>query len=64
MNRITVNFRGRTYAFRPYDTEGMTQEQVQRMTNEAGRMQYESRAAWLVVPGIGYAWETEGEASC
>ena len=62
MNRITVQFRGKRYAFRPCDTQGRTQEEVQKLTDEFGYMQYEPHAVWLLVPGVGYAWETENDA--
>lgn len=55
---MEVVYNGRWYAFRPCDTRGMAQEEVQRMATNTGRMQYEPGHAWLVVPGIGYAWET------
>ena len=52
-----VKFNGRNYKFRECDTKDLTQEEMQRMTDESGKMQYEPNASWLVVRGIGYGWE-------
>lgn len=54
---MTVNYNGRTYEFRACDTKGITAEQLQKMANESGRMQYEPNRKWLVIPSIGYGWE-------
>ena len=56
MDKI-VKFHGRNYMFRKCDTENLSQEEMQRMTDETGKMQYEPNAVWLVVKGIGYGWE-------
>ena len=57
MERIRVTYNRRVYEFRPCDTKGKTQEEVQALTDKHGRMQYEPHAVWLVVRGIGYGWE-------
>lgn len=54
---MTVKYNGREFKFRPCDTCGLTQEELQKLTDETGRMQYEPGAAWLVVRGVGYGWE-------
>lgn len=54
---IKVTYNNREYAFRERDTEGMTQEAVQEAALRTGKLQYEPRMVWLVVPGIGYGWE-------
>lgn len=59
MERIRVTYNGRIYEFRPVDTKGMSQEEVQALTDKYGRMQYDPRAVWLVVRGVGYGWEVE-----
>lgn len=56
---MRVNFRGRIYEFRECDTTGISQEDLQKLTDETGKMQYEPGGAWLVVKGIGYGWEVE-----
>lgn len=53
-----VEYNGRYYKFRECDTKDLTQEEMQKMTDESGKMQYEPNAVWLVVHGIGYGWET------
>lgn len=58
MDKI-VKFNGRNFKFRECDTKDLTQEEMQRMTDETGKMQYEPNAQWLVVRGIGYGWEVE-----
>lgn len=50
---------GTSYEFRPCDTERLTQEQLQELADKHGYMQYELRAAWLVIPGVGYGWKIE-----
>lgn len=57
VNEMRVIHNGRTYEFRECDTRGITQEALQKMSDTTGKMQYEPRAAWLVIPGIGYGWE-------
>lgn len=59
MERIRVKYQGRDYEFRPCDTKGRTQEEVQALTDKHGRMQYEPHAVWLFVRGVGYGWEVE-----
>ena len=54
---MTATYNGRTYEFRVCDTNGLSAEQLQKMVNEPGRMQYEPNMAWLVVRGVGYGWE-------
>ena len=56
---MTAIYNGREYGFRPCDTKGITEEELQKAVDERGHMQYEPRAVWLVVPGIGYGWEVE-----
>lgn len=56
---MKVKYNGRTYEFRACDTQGLTQEELQKRTDETGRMQYEPGNAWLVVRGVGYGWEVE-----
>lgn len=52
-----VKFNGRNYKFRECDSKNLTQEEMQRMADETGKMQYEPNASWLVIRGIGYGWE-------
>lgn len=54
---MEIKHNGRMYAFRNCDTVGLTVEQLQKMADDTGRMQYEPGAAWLVVRGVGYGWE-------
>lgn len=54
---MTVKFNGRSYQFRECDTKNITKEELQKRAIETGFMQYEPRAVWLVIPGIGYGWE-------
>lgn len=58
---MIVKYNGRNFKFRACDTNGITQEELQKLVNEVGRMQYDtygmSVKAWLVVRGIGYGWE-------
>ena len=54
---MKVKYNGRTFEFRSCDTQGITQEELQKRTDETGRMQYEPGRAWLVVRGVGYGWE-------
>jgi hypothetical protein len=54
-----VEFNGRYYKFRECDTKNLSQEEMQKMTDKSGKMQYEPNAVWLVVDGIGYGWEIE-----
>ena len=56
-DKMTVTHNGRKYEFRACDTRDTTLEALQRAADAAGYMQYEPRASWLVVPGIGYGWE-------
>lgn len=55
---MTVEYNGRIYRFRECDTQNITQEELQKRAKK-GKMQYEPHAVWLVVPGVGYGWETE-----
>lgn len=52
-------YNGRTFKFRPCDTEGLTQAELQKKVDETGKIQYEPGRKWLVVRGVGYAWEVE-----
>ncbi len=55
---MTVKFNGgRTYQFRECDTKNITQEELQKLADERGKMQYEPNCAWLVIPTVGYGWE-------
>lgn len=56
---MTITWKGRKFKFRECDTEGKTQKEVEQMAKKSGKMQYEPRAAWLSVPGIGFGWEVE-----
>ena len=56
---MIVNYDGKRFEFSECDTKGRTQEEVQRMTDETGHMQYEPHNKWLVVSGIGYGWEVK-----
>lgn len=55
--KLIVKFNGRNYKFRECDTKNITKEELQKLTTQTGKMQYEPNAAWLVVHGIGYGWE-------
>ncbi len=54
---MTAFYNDRKYAFRPCDTEGMTQEELQDAVTRTAHLQYEVNMTWLWVPGIGYGWE-------
>lgn len=54
---MRVEYSGRFYEFRKCDTEGISQEKLQELTDKTGYMQYEPGVAWLVVKDIGYGWE-------
>jgi len=54
---MTVIYNGRTYEFRECDTRDVSPEVLQKMADTTGKMQYEPRAEWLIIPGIGYGWE-------
>lgn len=54
---MTVIFKGREYSFRKCDTQNITREELQKMADTIGYLQYERDCAWLVVPTIGYGWE-------
>lgn len=54
---MKISFNHRTYEFRKCDVENITQDELQRLADERGHMQYEPRMSWLVIPGIGYGWE-------
>ena len=59
MEYIKVKYGYYTYAFRPCDTKGYTTEEVQKLADEKGYMQYEPNRAWLVIPGIGYGYNVQ-----
>ena len=54
---MKVKYNGRYFEFRPCDTKGISQEELQKMADEIGYMQYEVNNKWLVIRGIGYGWE-------
>lgn len=54
---MTVTYHHWPYAFRPCDTKGVTQEELQKKAEEVGRLQYEPNRVWLLIPGIGYGME-------
>ena len=54
---MTIQFRGRSYAFRDCDVRGLSKEQLTEKAEKCGRMQYEPHNVWLVVPGVGYGME-------
>ena len=56
---MRVIYSGRFYEFRECDTEGISQEELQELTDKTGHMQYEPGRALLVVKGIGYGWEVQ-----
>ena len=56
---MEIYFRGRMWAFRECDTKGKTEGFVISQADKYGEIQYEPRAVWLVVPGVGYGWEVE-----
>ena len=60
---MKAKYNGRNYMFRECDTEHVTQEELQRIVDETGRLQYDVYGmrveTHLVVKGIGYGWEVE-----
>lgn len=56
---MAITWRGKQFKFRECDVEGRTREEVEKIAKEKGKMQYEPRAAWLSVPGIGFAWKED-----
>lgn len=58
---MRVTYNERTFEFRACDTKGITQEELQRMTDANGEMVYEPNRSWLLVRGVGYGWEVKGE---
>lgn len=54
---MTIQFRGRSYAFRECDVRGLSKEQLTEKAAKSGHMQYEPHNVWLVVPGVGYGME-------
>ncbi len=54
---MTITWRGKQFKFRECDVEDRTREEVEAVAKEDGKMEYEPRAAWLFVPGIGFGWE-------
>ena len=54
---MKATYNGRVFEFRPCDTAGLTSEELQRLVDTNGKMQYEPNASWLVVRGVGYGWE-------
>ena len=49
---MIITYNGRTYKFRECDTRDIKQEELQVLANEKGKLQYEPRTVWLIVPGI------------
>ena len=56
---MKANYNGRIYEFRGCDTKNITQEELQKRVDETGHLQYDPRAVWLHVHGIGYGWEVQ-----
>ena len=56
---MTITWRDKKFAFRDCDVKGRTKNEVEQIAKNEGKMQYEPRAVWLSVPGIGYGWEVE-----
>ena len=54
---MTITWKGRKFKFRECDVEGRTKKEVEEAAKKKGKMQYEPRAAWLSVPGVGFGWE-------
>lgn len=54
---MTVTYYGYKYYFRPCDTKGLTQEELQKLADDTGTMRYEPNRAWLLIPHVGYGWE-------
>ena len=54
---MTAIYNGRTYAFRICDTKNITGEELQKLVDTVGKLQYEPGRVWLVVRGVGYGWE-------
>ena len=59
---MIVRFNGKKFKFRACDTKNVTQEELQKLVNEIGYMQYDTYGMrvepHLVVHGIGYGCET------
>ena len=51
---MKIMYDDQAFLFRECDVKGMEKEEVEEIASKTGHMQYEPRAAWLVVPGIGY----------
>ena len=60
---MKVVYNGRNFEFRPCDTKNMTQEELQKLVDEVGHLQYDTYGMrvekHLVVHGVGYGWEVE-----
>lgn len=54
---MTVTYYGHKYYFRPCDTGGLTQEELQKLADDTGTMRYEPNRAWLLIPNVGYGLE-------
>lgn len=57
---MRVTYKGKTFEFRPCDTESVTQEELQDMAYTDGEIQYDVYGmrveTHLVIHGIGYGW--------
>ncbi len=51
---MEIKYGGSVYYFRECDVKGWTKEEVQTRAEKIGKVQYEPRAVWLVIPGVGY----------
>ena len=50
---MTIEYQGERFSFRECDVKGITAEELTVLA-KSGHMQYEPRAAWLVIPAVGY----------
>ena len=50
---MDIVYQGERFSFRECDVKGLTAEELTVLA-KSGYMQYEPRAAWLVIPSVGY----------
>ena len=50
---MIIEYQGERFSFRECDVKGITVEELTVLA-KSGHIQYEPRAAWLVIPAVGY----------
>jgi len=54
---MTITYRNNEYAFRDCDTKNIGREELEKLAEVKGRLQYEPNRVWLYVPSVGYGME-------